>query len=91
MRKSGKSQPLHAHLRDTFLLDLGAQEKELLRYCCILPPAGADVVPELRSEAFLCALFGKEADKPGFHNLLARPRPPALALWKPTAPTPATL
>ncbi len=70
VRRSGKNQPLHAHLRDTFLLDLGEQEKELLRYCCILPPYGADVEPELRSEEFLCALFGKEADKPGFHNLL---------------------
>jgi len=70
VRKSGKNQPLHAHLRDTFLLDLGEQEKELLRYCCILPPDGADIGPEFRSEEFLCALFGKEADKPGFHNLL---------------------
>jgi len=70
VRKSGKNQPLHAHLRDTFLLDLGEQEKELLRYCCILPPDGADVEPELRSEEFLSILFGKEADKPGFHNLL---------------------
>ena len=70
VRKSGKNQPLHAHLRDTFLLDLSDAEKELMRYFCILPPAGAAIDAELMSEDFLCALFDKEDDKPGFHNLL---------------------
>ncbi len=70
VKKSGKNQPLHAHLRDTFLLDLGAAEKELMRYFCILPPAGAAIAPELMSEDILCLLLGKQEDKPGFHNLL---------------------
>jgi tetratricopeptide (TPR) repeat protein len=68
--KSGKNQPLHAHLRETFLLDLGEREKELMRFFCILPPAGAAIDSELMREDFLCDLLGKTDDKIAFHNLL---------------------
>jgi tetratricopeptide (TPR) repeat protein len=70
VKKWGKNQPLHAHLRDTFLLDLSEAEKELMRYFCVLPPDGTALDAELQSEDFLCQLFEKQADKLEFHNLL---------------------
>lgn len=70
VKKSGKNQPLHAHLRDTFLLDLSDVEKELMRCFCILPPDGSAAAAEWLSEDFLCDLLGKQADKVDFHNRL---------------------
>jgi len=68
--KSGKIQPLHAHLRDTFLLDLNSAELELMRYFSILPPDGSVLDGQLMQADFLCDLFGKSGDSVDFINQL---------------------
>jgi len=67
---SGKVETLSARLLDTFLLDLGEKEQEIMRYMCLLPTASSDIDPELMSENQLSSLFDLETDKAGFHNLL---------------------
>lgn len=71
--RAHKRQSLPEHLQEIFeMAGLDAEEQEILRYCSILPPDGAAVEPELRSEAFLCDLFGKKDDEAAFKKCLRR-------------------
>jgi tetratricopeptide (TPR) repeat protein len=68
--KSDRIQSLNAHLRDTFFLDLSADEKEIMLYLSVLPPDGADMDTSLMSEEKLSDYFGKNDNFVAFHNTL---------------------
>ncbi len=70
--RSAKTQDIAAHLRDVFLLELDAAEKEILRNCCILPTSNVPLDAELVSEDRLCDLFGKKEEETDFKKRLRR-------------------
>ncbi len=63
-------QSLNAHLRETFLLELSKEEKDVMRNLAILPPYGSSFDPALMSEEKLQHYLGRTADRPHFHNVL---------------------
>lgn len=67
---------LAAHLRALFLLELDPEEREILRYCCILPTANQTLDPILLTEVLtedgLCALFDKKDTEKDFKKRLRR-------------------
>ncbi len=70
--RSHKMQGLNAHLRDVFLLDLSEAEKDIMRNCAILPPAGTVMDAALMSDDQLCTLMGKQDEAVAFKNTLHR-------------------
>ncbi|MFN0173126.1 MAG: tetratricopeptide repeat protein [Saprospiraceae bacterium] len=70
-----QSRDIAAHLRDLFLLELNAEETEILRNCCILPTSNVPLEPllaEVLSEEGLCRLMGKKDSEKEFKKCLRR-------------------
>ncbi len=67
-----QSRDIAAHLRDLFLLELNAEEMEILRNCCILPTSNVPLDSSLASEDFLCELLGKQDSEKDFKKCLRR-------------------
>jgi tetratricopeptide (TPR) repeat protein len=68
--KDSDGKTVIAHLLQTFVMELGDDEKEIMRYFSVLPPDGADFDIDLMSEEQLAISFQKEEDKANLHNTL---------------------
>lgn len=70
-----QNRDIAAHLRDLFLLELSAEESEILRSCCILPTSNVPLEPlaaEVLTEEGLCNLLGKQDTEKAFKKCLRR-------------------